>query len=359
MHLRRLWLGDFRSYAALDLSLGPGLTAVVGANGQGKTNLLEAIVFLARLESFRGVPHDALVRAGADRAIVRGEATHRGSRSVLIECEIPRTGRVRSMVNRQRLPRARDLLGSVRVTVFAPDDLDLVKGGPSSRRVFLDDTLISLQPRLDACRLEVERVLKQRNALLRSVAGTPLQRVGGDVVVTLDVWDAKLAVVGEELTSARERLITRLEPVVAAAYEDIAGSPSRVSLRYERSWGAEDLRTALAQRRGDDIRRGVTSVGPHRDDIEFRVGGLPARTHASQGEQRTLTLALRLATHRLVADELDDPPILLLDDVFSELDEARADALVACLPDGQTLVTTATGLPESVRPEETIRVGRP
>ncbi len=355
MRVRRLWLTDFRSYASLELELDAGLTAVVGANGFGKTNLLEAIGYLASLESFRGAPLEALVRHGCERAVVRAEVEQQARRA-LIEAEIAPGGRGRVLVNRQRLTRARELLGVLRVTVFAPDDLELVKGGPALRRRYLDDGLVALQPRLDALRLELERVLRQRNALLRQVAGTRPDRLAADVVVTLDVWDAKLTTAGEALGTARAELVERLQPSLRQAYDDVAGGPVPVDTRYEPPWRRDGLAAALAAARSEELRRGVTLVGPHRDDLELGLAGLPARTHASQGEQRTLALALRLALHRILTDELADPPVLLLDDVFSELDPDRADALVRHLPDGQAVLTTASGLPDRVAPDQVVHL---
>ncbi|MBK9179914.1 MAG: DNA replication/repair protein RecF [Acidimicrobiales bacterium] len=355
MRVRRLWLTDFRSYASLELELAAGLTAVMGPNGLGKTNLLEAIAYLATLESFRGAPLEALVRQGCLRAAVRAEVDQQARRA-LVEAEIVPGGRGRVLVNRQRLTRTRDLLGVLRVTVFAPDDLELVKGGPAQRRRYLDDGLVARQPRLDAVRLELDRVLRQRNALLRQVAGVRADRLPADVAVTLDVWDAKLTTAGEALGAARAELVERLQPRLRQAYDDIAAGPVPVDARYEPAWRPGGLAAALAAARAEELRRGVTLVGPHRDDLELVLAGLPARTHASQGEQRTLALALRLALHRILTDELASPPVLLLDDVFSELDTDRADALVRHLPEGQAVLTTASGLPARVAPDQVVRL---
>ncbi|MDQ6781931.1 MAG: DNA replication/repair protein RecF [Actinomycetota bacterium] len=356
MHLGHLWLTDYRSYSSAHLVPAPrGLTVVEGGNGEGKTNLLEAIAYLATLRSFRGAPSDALVRTGAEVAIVRAEAEREG-RAVLIEAELRRAGRDRVQVNRQPLGRSRDLLGALVVTVFAPDDLALVKGGPGGRRQYLDDLLVDLHPRHDATRSELERVLKQRNALLRSSAG----RATPDVVATLDVWDAKLAVAGERLVAARQGLTVALATVASEAYAGLAtGLAGRgrdvVALAYQRSWSGP-LAEALSSARSEDLRRGVTTVGPQRDELELFVGDLPARTHGSQGEQRSLALALRLAGHRVVTDRIGSAPVLLLDDVFSELDPVRASALLDGLPDGQALLTTASALPPGAHPAVTTRV---
>ena len=360
MRLQRLWLTDFRNYDHAELEPAPGLTAVVGDNGEGKSNLLEAVAWLASLTSFRGASNDALVRVGASEAVVRAEVVddagsgHGAGRIVLLEAVLRSGGRDQVLVNRQRLRRVRDLLGSVRVTVFSPDDLAVVKGGPGGRRRFLDDALVALAVKNDALRVDLDRVLRQRGTLLRQSGG----RATPEVSATLDVWDAKLAELGEATGRAREALVTRLGPLVADAYDRVAATTARVSLTYDPAWRrvGGGLAAALDAGRGEDLRRGVSTVGPHRDELEIEVGGLPARTHASQGEQRSVALALRLATHAVVSDVTGSSPILLLDDVFSELDPDRSHALVANLPAGQTLLTTAGPLPEGVTPGLVIRV---
>ena len=235
MRLRSLWLTDFRNYASAELEFAPGLTAVIGSNGEGKSNLLEAVGYLATLGSFRGAPNEALVRRGASVAVVRAEGV-RDDRDVLIEAEIAPSGRGRVQVNRQRLARARDLLGAMRVSVFSPDDLTLVKGGPSERRRYLDDTLVSLQPRNDALRTELERVLRQRNALLRQSGG----RLTADIETTLDVWDTKLIDVGESF--ADQRVATDRSAEAGAGADLPRGCRRR--RRHRRA-----LRVGLARRR--------------------------------------------------------------------------------------------------------------
>jgi DNA replication and repair protein RecF len=351
VRVARVWLSDFRNYASAELAPAPGITAIVGSNGEGKTNLLEAIGYLATLSSFRGAPGEALVRAGCETAVVRAEVEVEG-RTSLLEAELRAVGRDRVQVNRQPLKRARDLLGTIRVTVFSPDDLELVKGGPAERRRLLDDTLVACSPRHDATRSDLDRILRQRTTLLRQSGG----RLTPEVEATLDVWDAKLTEVGERLAEARAALVARLEPVVAKAYDDVASTAANVTLRYEAPWRADGLAAALAAARADDLRRGVSTVGPHRDELALTIDGLPARTHASQGEQRSLALALRLGAHAVVTDETGTPPVLLLDDVFSELDADRSHARLAHLPPGQALLTTAGVLPEGVTPELVVRV---
>src|SRR5581483_7965852 len=345
MRVHRLWLTDFRNYREVEIEPAPdGLTAVVGANGEGKTNLLEAIGYLATLSSFRGAPAAALVREGCDSAVVRAEAEREG-RSVLLEAQLAAAGRDRVLVNRQPLRRARDLLGAIRVSVFSPDDLALVKGGPSGRRDFLDDTVVALHAKHDVLRSDVERILRQRGALLKQAGG----RLTAEIESTLDVWDTKLATAGEALVAARRDTLALLEPEVVKAYGQLAGTGAIVSLRYLQSWTG-DLLGALGASRHDDLRRVATLVGPHRDDVVLTIDGLPARTHASQGEQRSLALALRLAAHRGVGDVTGTPPVLLLDDVFSELDPGRAEALIDHIPDGQAFVSTTGLLPSAAKP---------
>lgn len=352
MIVEHLELVDFRSYREVSLDLHPGITAVVGDNGQGKTNLAEAIGFLATLSSFRGVPTEALVRVGADRAIVRARLRGADDREVLVEAELPAGGRSRVQVNRQRLQRSRDLLGVLRVSVFSPDDLVIVKGSPGERRRLLDDALVALATKYDALRLELDRILRQRNTLLKQAGG----RVTDEVEVSLDVWDARLAEVGERFGHARATLVERCAPMVDEAYAQLAGRSGSVGMRHDAPWREVGLAGALEQARRDDVRRGVTTVGPHRDDLVIELAGLPARTHASQGEQRTLAVALRLAIHRLVAERTGSTPVLVLDDVLSELDPGRATALIANLPPGQVVITTATELPAAARPDAVWRV---
>ena len=351
MQLRRLWLHDFRNYESSDLTLPPGLTVVRGANGEGKTSLLEGIGYLATLASFRGVPGEALVREGASQAVVRGEGERQG-RLLLVEAEIALHGRGRVAVNKQRLRRSSDLLDALRVSVFAPDDLELVKGGPSARRRYLDDTLVALSPKHEATRRDLDRILRQRTALLRQSGG----RLTPDIATTLDVWDSKLVAAGEALADARAALVADLEPALAKAYADLSPTRGAVTAGYDAPWRGAGLAAALAEARTDELRRGVCLVGPHRDDLTLRINAMPARTHASQGEQRSLALALRLAAHRLVADALDDVPVLLLDDVFSELDPARTENLLHHLPPGQAVLTTAGPLPAGAEPEQVVTV---
>jgi DNA replication and repair protein RecF len=350
--VRKLWLTDFRGYSSVEIELGPGTTAVLGANGEGKTNLVEAMSYLATLESFRGASSEALVRSGAEQAVVRAEVEHADGRILLIEAEISRQGRNRVLVNKQRLVRNRDLLGVLRVTVFSPDDLALVKGPPSERRRFLDDLLVALQPKRYKLLGDLDRILRQRASLLKQAGG----RLTADIESTLDVWDLKLAEVGTEVGEARAELVDALAPFVRAGYLALAPEAAPPAMAYAPGWRAGGLAVALGNARTDDIRRQVTTVGPHRDELDLVVNGLPARTHASQGEQRSLALALRLGGHRLVTDRVQQTPLLVLDDVFSELDHARGAALLEALPPGQVVITSATELPANAHPDRVVRI---
>lgn len=352
MIVERLELVDFRNYACATFDLTSGTTVIVGDNGQGKTNVAEALAYLASLSSFRGAPTDALVRVGTPLAVVRATLRDDDGRESLIEVEVAPVGRGRVQVNRQRLARTRDLLGVMRVTVFSPDDLALVKGGPGERRRFLDETLVALAVKYDAARLELDRILKQRNTLLRQAGG----RLDGDAAFTLDIWDARLAQAGDQFGYARTVLVDRIRPQVQAAYEHLAGGPTDIGLVYDPPWRRHGLAAALTEARADDVRRGVSTVGPHRDDVELHIAGLPARTHASQGEQRTLALALRLGAHHLVTERTGSTPVLVLDDVLSELDPTRATALLGSLPPGQVVITTAGAVPEAAVPDRIVRI---
>jgi DNA replication and repair protein RecF len=340
--LRRLELTDFRIFPqASFLPEREGTTVLTGANGTGKTSVLEALAYLGSRRSFRGAPPEALVRGGAESAIVR--AAFEGADSpVTVEAEIRRGGRSRTQVNHKVKTARRDLAAAAPCTVFSPDDLSLVRGAPRGRRDLLDDALGALDAPGARAADDVERVLRQRGALLRQAAG----RATPEVTASLDVWDQRLAEAGAALVSARAALASALAEVVGVAYAGLAGAAGEdlVSLSYAPSWEG-DLHAALAASRREDVRRAVNTVGPHRDDVVLAVEGREARTHASQGEQRCLALALRLGVHRLVTARTPLRPILLLDDVFSELDPSRSRALVEELPSGQSIVTTAVPLP--------------
>ena len=340
MRIDRLWLDQFRAYQEVELAFAPGVNVIVGPNGAGKTSILESIGVLARWESFRGAANDVMVNAGATAAVVRGEAV-RDDRELLIEIELPRQGRRRAQVNRQRVSKRSELGDGLVVSVFSPDDLEIVKGGPVFRRAVLDETLSSIHPRNDAVRSEFDRALRQRNALLKQLGG----RLDAEAAVTLDVWDQRLGEVGDRLGTIREQLIGDLLPAVADAYDELSGISSSVGLRMPAPWREGGLEAALRENRAADVRRGLSLVGPHRDDLEITLADMPARSHASQGEQRCLALAVRLATHRHLTEVLGVAPVLLLDDVFSELDPSRSAALLRGLPVGQAVLTSAIGVP--------------
>ncbi|MGY1843367.1 DNA replication/repair protein RecF [Modestobacter sp. SYSU DS0875] len=356
MYVRHLQVAQFRSWEAVDLPLTPGPTVLVGRNGQGKTNLVEAVGYLATLGSHRVSADAPLVRHGAEQAIVRA-ALRREDRELLVEVEINpgRANRVR--VNRAPLPRPRELLGLVRTVLFAPEDLSLVRGDPAERRRFLDDLLVSRTPRLAGVRSDYDRVLKQRNALLKTA-----KLARGNALATLDVWDGHLTELGGQLLAARLRLVADLAPHVAAAYAGVAGpAADRAALGYSSTVplagdgapvdpdrvlpAAEELAAALrdrvAERRQEEVDRGVTLVGPHRDDLVLHLGPAPAKGYASHGESWSFALAVKLACFALLRDDGDDP-VLVLDDVFAELDTDRRSALAeVAVTAEQTLITAA------------------
>jgi len=324
---------------------------ISGENGHGKTNLIEAIAWMSGAGSFRGAPDDALIRVGTDAAIIRATTETIDQREQLIEVEIPRVGRNRIQVNRQRVTKVGDLAHHMQVTVFSPQDLDLVKDGPALRRSWIDGAVAARAPRLAGLRSELERILRQRNALLRSAGG----RLDSDAAFTLDVWDAKLADVGEQVRTTREALLNEMAPRLHESYQAVADRSSSVAAIYQSSW-TDSLEKALEQARDIDVRRGVTTVGPHRDEILLTINDLPARTHASQGEQRSLALAMRLAPDQLVRDSGTAAPVLLLDDVFSELDPRRSTALLNALPEAQSILTTAAPLPPAAVPDSVVTI---
>jgi len=429
VHVAHLSLTDFRSYPAAELELEPGVTAFVGPNGHGKTNLVEAVGYVATQSSHRVASDGPLVRHGAARAFVRA-AVVRDDRRALIELEINPGRSNRARLNRSPVPRARDVLGLLRSVLFAPEDLAMVKGDPAERRRFLDELLVARAPRFAGVRADYERVLKQRGALLRAAAaaragrGRSARRLedeaafaaagAGDVLSTLEVWDAHLARIGAELLAARLDLVEALRPLVAKAYAALAPSSGTADLRYRSSLstiggqatlstgggpfaqstgggrstestdggrfaqptadgrasgpavpGPEDvpeagpadraalaaaLREALLAARPAELERGVNLVGPHRDDLELRLGDLPARGYASHGESWSFALALRLAAYELLRADGGGDPVLILDDVFAELDTFRRRRLAEIVaPAEQVLITAAA--PEDVPAE--------
>jgi DNA replication and repair protein RecF len=415
VYLTRLSLTDFRSYAGVELSLEPGVSTFLGPNGQGKTNLVEAAAYVATLGSHRVATDAPLVRAGAERAILRAVVTS-GDISRLVEIEINPGRANRARLNRAPVSRPRQVLGVLRTVLFAPEDLALVKGDPEQRRRFLDDLLVASAPRYAGVRADYERVLRQRTALLKSLRGRPVrpgrspayaraggpQRAGetaqaasvgpagadrngsgragpgrdgpatpggpgGRSASTLDVWDEHLATAGAQLLAARLRLTASLRPLVARSYSAVSGGAAmEAGISYRQSLrtsgaapsgrGAElaepaeppadaaqlagGLREALARARGEELERGICLVGPHRDDLDLRIGGLPTRGYASHGESWSMALALRLAAFEALRGAGDDP-VLLLDDVFAELDTGRRERLAGLVAGAEQVLVTA------------------
>ena len=367
MHLTRLALTDFRSYPELSIELGAGVTTFSGPNGEGKTNLVEAIGYLATLGSHRVATDGPLVRHGAQRAVLRAAVTGaQGSSLVEIELNPGRANRVR--LNRAPMPRPRDILGALRTVLFAPEDLALVKGDPGERRRFLDELLVATAPRWAGVRADYERVLRQRTALRKSAGAKghlrgPAQEA---MTATLDAWDGQLARAGAALLAGRMRLVAALRPHVAAAYEAVSGGPvgQASAMSYRCSIADEPgadspepgppepgtpddpagleaiMLKALAGVRASELDRGVCLVGPHRDELALSIGGLPARGYASHGESWSLALALRLASFALLREGREDP-VLLLDDVFAELDAGRRDRLAGLVAGAEQVLITA------------------
>ena len=356
MHVSHLSLTDFRSWVQVDVALEPGSTALVGSNGQGKTNLVEALGYVATLGSHRVSVDAPLVRAGAERAVVRARI-ERDGRSTLVELELNPGKANRARVNRGPVPRAKEVLGLLRTVLFAPEDLVLVRGDPGGRRGFLDDLLVLRTPRLAGVRADYERVLKQRNALLKTAFLA--RRSGGGDMRTLDVWDSHLARAGAELLAARLALVEDLRPLVAVAYEQVSAGQGATRLEYRSSLVAgpdspglpadadRELLTAmllseLARVRPQEVERGVSLVGPHRDDLVLFLGDLPVRGYASHGESWSFALALRLASWQLlIADGPGAEPVLVLDDVFAELDVGRRERLAELVAGAEQVLVTA------------------
>jgi DNA replication and repair protein RecF len=355
VHLTRLALADFRSYAAADVRLEPGVTTLTGSNGQGKTNLVEAAYYVATFGSHRVAADGPLVRHGAERAIIRAAVTG-PIRDSLVEIEVNpgRANRVR--LNRVALPRPREALGVLQCVLFAPEDLAVVKGDPDQRRRYLDDLLVATRPRFAGIRSDYERVVRQRSALLKSARAR-----GGGVPRGLEVWDDQLVATGAELTAGRLGLVAAIRPHVALGYSAVSGTASDSALRYRPSFRGneepdpepEKLATALREeleiRQRAELERGVCLVGPHRDELELSIGGLPARGYASHGESWSMALALKLAAFEVLRSGGEDP-VLILDDVFAELDAGRRGRLADLVAGAeQVLVTAAVG--DDVPPE--------
>jgi RecF protein len=352
-----LRLSDFRSYELAEITLDPGVTTFVGQNGQGKTNLVEAIAYASTLGSHRVATDAPLVRSGAERAVI-GVDVSRDDRTVLIELEINPGRANRARINRSAVPRARDVLGLLHTIVFAPEDLAMVKGDPSDRRRFIDDLLVQRSPRMLGVKGDYDRILKQRNALLKS-SGVARRSGGSAMEKTLEVWDEQLATVGGDLVAARVALVDDLRPFLSDAYALIAGgeaavSAADVSVAYQSALGdvevltdrdhwREQLLAGIERRRREELDRGITLVGPQRDDLVLGLGGMPAKGFASHGESWSIALGLRLASLEVLRADGDDP-VLILDDVFAELDAPRRSRLTQRVAGcTQVLLTAAVG----------------
>lgn len=347
MFVARLELHQFRNYAVADVPMTPGVTIFQGANGQGKTNLVEAVEYLSRLGSHRVGTDAPLVQFGTDQAVVRAEvvAGRDDPRRLLLELEINPGRANRARINRATLPRTSDLLGALRTVVFSPEDLAVVKGDPASRRGFLDDLVISRWPRMLGVKQDYDKVLRQRNALLKSLLGA---RPDADTEFTIEVWDAQLVELGSELLAARLDTLAELREPAAAAYAAIAPVNNRIEASYRCGFElpadpgqlGDAFASALAGRRRDELARGLTLVGPHRDDLVLSIGELPARGYASHGESWSLALALRLGAFELLRRDGIEA-VLILDDVFSELDTTRRERLAAAARQAEQVLVTA------------------
>ena len=357
MYVRHLGLQDFRSWANIELDLTPGRTVFVGSNGFGKTNLVEALWYSSTLGSHRVATDAPLVRVGASRAVVSTIVVNEG-RECAVDLEIAAGRANKARLNRSPVRSPREVLGVLRAVLFAPEDLSLVRGDPSDRRRYLDDLAAVRRPRVAAIRADYDKVLRQRTALLKSASGA---RYRGDrgALDTLDVWDGHLAMHGAELMAARMNLVNELAPEVQKSYQLLAPASRPASIGYHASIDIEtdspdidilreELLAKMAERRSAELERGVCLVGPHRDDLELRLGDQPAKGFASHGESWSMALALRLASYELLRAE-DSDPVLLLDDVFAELDTARREALAAAAASAEQVLVTAAVLDDIPR----------
>ncbi|WP_158879715.1 DNA replication/repair protein RecF [Amycolatopsis anabasis] len=359
MYLRHLQVTDFRSWELVDLPLEPGPTVLVGPNGRGKTNLLEAIGYVATLGSHRVATDAPLIRHGCARALVR-VAVINEDRELTVELEITPGKANRARVNRGAVGKPRDVLGILRTVLFSPEDLALVRGDPGERRRFLDELLVLRAPRYAGVRADYDRVLKQRNALLKTAGKRKGTREDPYALSTLEVWDNHLATTGAQLLAARLDLVADLAPHASAAYAGVAPDSRPTEIRYRSSLGealpadygvpggaradigelTEVLLRALADSRQAELERGVSLVGPHRDELDLVLGEAPAKGYASHGESWSFALALRLGSYELLRGEAGEP-VLLLDDVFAELDRRRRARLAEVAAGAEQVLVTA------------------
>jgi DNA replication and repair protein RecF len=374
VYVRHLTVADFRSYASAELPLEPGVTTLVGLNGQGKTNLVEAIGYLATLSSHRVSTDQPLVRFGAEQAVIRG-AVMRDGRETMLELELNPGRANRARLGRSPVSRPREVLGTLRTVLFAPEDLALVKGDPSERRRFLDVLLVARQPRWAGVRSDYDKILKQRNALLKSAqpllrkgsrrrppsrpADEPIDDARATALRTLDIWNDHLATVGSQLLYARLRLLRDLGPYLAKAYDEVSAGQSDARVSYKSSLREAaaaslaagevpeidalraELIATLEDSRDKEIERGISLAGPHRDDLVLSLGELPAKGYASHGESWSFALGLKLAAYQLLRHDLGEDPVLILDDVFAELDTGRRERLAAMVADCEQVLITA------------------
>jgi DNA replication and repair protein RecF len=365
VYVRQLGLRDFRSWAHVDLELTPGRTVFVGPNGYGKTNLVEALWYSCTLGSHRVATDAPLVRIGSPRAVLSTIVVNDGREcAVDLEISVGRANKAR--LNRSPVRSPREVVGVLRAVLFAPEDLALVRGDPADRRRYLDDLATLRRPRIAAIRADYEKVLRQRTALLKTASGARFRDDRG-ALDTLDVWDGHLATHGAELMAARMHLVDELAPEVQKSYQLLApgsrpamiGYRASVSVNSDDGTDVESLRVALlaqmSQRRDAELERGVCLVGPHRDDLELRLGEQPAKGFASHGESWSMALALRLAAYELLRADGGDP-VLLLDDVFAELDPARREALAAAASSAEQVLVTAAVVDDVPRDWDAKRV---
>jgi len=359
VRISRLELTDFRNYEHIAVEFQPGINVLVGPNGQGKTNVVEAVAYLATFSSHRVANDTALVRAGCDRAVIRS-LVDQGERTMGLDVQINPGRANRLQVNRAPVRRTRDALGIVRAVMFAPEDLGLVKGDPAARRRFLDQLLVQTSPRFASVMADYDKTIKQRNSLLRSSAKSSSSIERETLHSTLDVWNDRLVQFGADIVAGRLALLDRIAQPTSEAYSQVASTRNDVAMAYTAA-RLPDLSDDIGQRmretldaiRGEELARGVTLLGPHRDDVELSLNALPARGYASHGESWSLALALRLASYEVLHDEQSGDPILILDDVFAELDQQRRERLAQAAVEshGQVLITAAVSgdVPESLR----------
>lgn len=345
MFLKRLELHNFRNYEQIVFEpTSPGVTAIIGDNGQGKTSLLEAIGYLSTKSSFRGANKEVVIRYEQEEAILRGYFESSTGRELLVEASMARHGRDRFLINKQSASRvSHDRV--VPVTIFASQDIEVVRGAPALRRDFLNNGVEMLYPKGYSVISTVEKILRQRAVLLKQSGGS----LSSEVASTLDVWDQQLGFYGEKLVELRENLVELLAPHVSEAYRNISSSTDGVNLSYIKSWQGS-LQEQLHKNRREDIRRQSNGIGPHRDELEVELKGHPIRHNGSQGEQRTAAYAIKVGMHSLYREQKGEDPILLLDDVFSELDSSRSEKILNCVIAQQTILTTTGNIPVIAEP---------